>query len=100
MTLLRLVRALPLPKGASPRILGVDDWARKRGRTYGTILVDQERHTVIDLLPERTAKRSPPGCRIIPAWRSSVAIELTPTPMALARVRLGRFRLRTAGICW
>jgi transposase len=56
MTLLRLVRALPLPKGASPRVLGVDDWARKRGRTYGTILVDQERHTVVDLLPERTAQ--------------------------------------------
>lgn len=55
MTLLRLVRALPLPKGASPRVLGVDDWARKRGRTYGSILVDQERHTVVDLLPERTA---------------------------------------------
>jgi transposase len=55
MTLLRLVRALPLPEDASPRVLGVDDWARKRGRTYGTILVDQERHAVVDLLPERTA---------------------------------------------
>jgi transposase len=33
----------------------VDDWARKRGRIYGTILVDQERHAVVDLLPERTA---------------------------------------------
>jgi len=56
MTLLRLVRALPLPETPAPRILGVDDWARKRGRTYGTILVDQERHTVVDLLPERTAQ--------------------------------------------
>jgi hypothetical protein len=37
------------------RVLGVDDWARKRGCTYGTILIDQERHTVVDLLPERTA---------------------------------------------
>jgi transposase len=34
----------------------VDDWAWKRGRTYGTILVDQERHIVVDLLPERTAQ--------------------------------------------
>jgi transposase len=55
-TLLRLVRALPLPAASSPRVLGVDDWARKRGRTYGTILVDQERHVVVDLLPERTAE--------------------------------------------
>jgi transposase len=38
-----------------PRVLGVDDWARKRGCTYGTILIDQERHAVVDLLPERTA---------------------------------------------
>jgi transposase len=56
MTLLRLVRTLPLPEVPPPRVLGVDDWARKRGHTYGTILVDQERHAVIDLLPERTAE--------------------------------------------
>jgi transposase len=55
-TLLRLVRALPLPVAPSPRVLGVDDWARRRGRTYGTILVDQERRAAIDLLPDRTAE--------------------------------------------
>jgi transposase len=54
-TLLRLVRGLPLPAVPPPRVLGVDDWARKRGCTYGTILIDQERHAVVDLLPERTA---------------------------------------------
>lgn len=55
-TLLRLVRALPLPAAPSPRVLGVDDWARRRGRTYGTLLVDQERRVAIDLLPDRTAE--------------------------------------------
>jgi transposase len=55
-TLLRLVRARPLPAASLPRVLGVDAWARKRGRTDGTLLVDQERHAVVELLPERTAE--------------------------------------------
>jgi len=38
------------------RALGVDDWAQRRGRTYGTILVNLETQEVIDLLPDRTAE--------------------------------------------
>jgi len=37
-------------------VLGVDDWARRKGRTYGTILVNLETHEVLDLLPDRTAE--------------------------------------------
>lgn len=55
-TLLRLIRAAPLPAVGSVRVLGIDDWARRKGRSYGTILVDLETHTVIDLLPDRTAE--------------------------------------------
>jgi transposase len=49
----RAVSASPIPQ---VRVVGVDDWAYKRGNTYGTILVDLERHRVIDLLPDRNSE--------------------------------------------
>ena len=55
-TLLRILRKKPLETQASPVIIGVDDWAFKKGRNYGTIVVNLETHRVYDLLPDRTAE--------------------------------------------
>ena len=55
-TLLRLVRRSAVPDSPTPRILGVDDWARRKGQTYGSILIDIERGVIIDLLPDRSAE--------------------------------------------
>jgi transposase len=55
-TLLRVVRAAPCREAGRVRVLGVDDWSNRRGRTYGTILVNLETQEAIDLLPDRTAE--------------------------------------------
>ena len=52
-TLLRLVRALEVPEQATPEVLGIDDFALRKGQTYGTILVDLEKQHLVDLLADR-----------------------------------------------
>ena len=53
-TLLRVVRRRATgDTQAKPRIIGIDDWAWRRGQRYGTLVYDLERRRVIDLLPDR-----------------------------------------------
>jgi transposase len=56
MTILRRMMALPTPEASTVTVLGIDDFSFKRGRTFGTILVDLVRHVVIDLLAERSSQ--------------------------------------------
>ena len=52
-TLLRILRQRPLPYHEASEVIGIDDWAKRKGQRYGTIIVDLERHCVVDLLEDR-----------------------------------------------
>ncbi len=70
-TLIRFIRNAPEPDMATPRVVGVDEWAKCKGQSYGTILVDLEAHRPVDLLPDKSAEsfaawlKEHPGVEII-----------------------------------
>ena len=77
-TLLRSIRAFPVITPGTPRVLGVDDFSFKRGKTFGTILIDLEKHRVVDVLEDRDANsfatwlKAHPGVEIISRDRSPI----------------------------
>jgi transposase len=52
-TLLRRLMRLPPPVARAVRMLGVDDWSWKKRHRYGTLLVDLERHKIVEVLADR-----------------------------------------------
>ena len=80
-TLVRTVRAFQEPKTPWVSCLGVDDWAFRKGISYGTILVDLESRRPIDMLPNRTSEslarwlKTHPEIKIVSRDRAKAYIE-------------------------
>ena len=70
-TILRRIMALPTEPVGQVTELGIDDFSFKRGRTFGTLLIDLQRHQVLDVLPDRKAEtaatwmKSHPEIRVV-----------------------------------
>lgn len=99
-SLLRLVRGLPdkQPETA-PRVMGVDDFAFKKGHVYGTIILDVETGERVDVLPDRTSEtlsawlRDHPGAEIVCRDRASAYAEAVRTVCPDAAQVADRFHL-------
>jgi transposase len=70
-TALRVLLRVPLPDVSVPRVLGVDDFALRRGQVYATVLINAETGQRVDVLDSRKADvleawlRSHPGVEIV-----------------------------------
>jgi transposase len=81
------------------RHLGVDDWAWRKGHSYGTILVDLDKRQVIDLLPDRSVEslqawlERHPGVEVISRDRCGIYAEAAQQGAASALQVADRFHL-------
>ncbi len=99
-TIIRRVLQFPLSKNPSVQIVGIDEWAWKKGSRYGTIVVDLEHRRVADLLPERSVETSTvwfkehPEVKIVSRDRGKIFREAASVGAPQAQQIADRFHLQ------
>lgn len=98
-TLPRRVKRLKNEPAEPPRVVGIDDWAWRKGQRYGTAVVDLERGDVIDLLPDRDADtvaawlKAHPGIEVASRGRSAAYAQAATEGAPQAGQVAGRWHL-------
>jgi transposase len=98
-TLLRRVKQFKHETAEPPRVVGIDDWAWRKGQRYGTIVVDLERSDFIDLLPDREAAtvaawlKAHPGIEVVSRDRSPTYAQAATEGASQARQIADRWHL-------
>lgn len=98
-TILRRVQSSPPDPAITPRVVGIDDWAVRKGRRYGSIIVDLEQHRPIALLPEHATApiaawfAAHPSVEVIARDRASIYTEALATGAPQAQQVADRWHL-------
>ena len=98
-TLLRWVKRCAQPVSQEARVIGIDEWAKRKGHTYGIIVVDLERHSVIDVLDQHSTEAveqwlvAHPDIQMICRERNGRYAKAARTAAPTARQTTDRFHL-------